>query len=470
MLVGAAIRMAECMGLHRDGRNYSLNCLETHVRRIVWHQLCFLDLRTCEAQGPKPAIRREDYDTLLPDNCEEDQFLPNASSTPNINQRSDGWTSTLFSLIRFEVSEMMRTVWADRCKLESRTIILTQALTKIEAFRKRMLASYDHLLDERIPIQRYAKVVMHLLLYRLTVMVLRPHYTKDASDMSTRLRSVLMMSSIMLIELAMQLDMNPAFRLWRWYAGAYQQYQAALILATEIYYYPAHKEAERVWICLNYVFELDGNKTSEEKGRHILMDVMEKMGAYMSMRKARAPILTANASPGKQAVKMEEVISRPRGGAVDSSTPPLPQKIDPQMRGVHLPMKEESGMVSPVGTGPRSRSSFDPSSSGTPTSVSPLPQRGTLGSHVVTVNCSSDENVWSLPPPPSHPDGPEDSSSDSGSLSGGVGGQRQCNLGGTGTSTLGAAPSHIMNGAWVCLRVSCLQTGCLAKLSMVCTV
>ncbi|OAF57587.1 hypothetical protein VC83_04854 [Pseudogymnoascus destructans] len=35
-----AIRMAECMGLHRDGETYGLNPIETQVRRLIWYQLC----------------------------------------------------------------------------------------------------------------------------------------------------------------------------------------------------------------------------------------------------------------------------------------------------------------------------------------------------------------------------------------------------------------------------------------------
>ncbi|KAF3764955.1 hypothetical protein M406DRAFT_340463 [Cryphonectria parasitica EP155] len=298
VLVGAAVRMAECMGLHRDGyKAYNLNPVETYVRRLIWHQLCFLDIRTCEAQGPKPAIRRDDYDTWLPDNCEEDQ-LTHATYPP---QPSAGFTSTLFPLIRFEVNEMMRIIWADRRKLESRKITLTQVLTKIETFRKRMLHNYDRMLDERIAIQRYAKLVMNLLLYRLHVMILHPFYANTANPMPQRLRSVLIMSGIVIIELAIQLDTDPAFRLWKWYSGAYQQYQAALILATDMFYHPDHKEATRIWTCLDYVFGLERNMPTEEKSKRILTEIMGKMGMYMGMRKMRAPTQTASASPAKHA-------------------------------------------------------------------------------------------------------------------------------------------------------------------------
>src|SRR6478735_10520773 len=102
--------MAECMGLHRDGETYGLNPLDTHVRRLVWHQLWFLDIRTCEAQGPKPAMRREDYDTKLPLNCDEGDLSRNGPAPMPV----DRWTSTVLTLIRFEITEMMRIIWVDR--------------------------------------------------------------------------------------------------------------------------------------------------------------------------------------------------------------------------------------------------------------------------------------------------------------------------------------------------------------------
>lgn len=40
-LVGTAIRLAECMGLHRDGTHYRMKPVEVHVRRILWWQLFF---------------------------------------------------------------------------------------------------------------------------------------------------------------------------------------------------------------------------------------------------------------------------------------------------------------------------------------------------------------------------------------------------------------------------------------------
>ena len=325
VLVGAAVRMAECMGLHRDGEAYGLNPLEAHVRRLVWHQLCFLDIRTCEAQGPKPAIRREDYDTKLPINCEEHELKANSMVAP---AAAEGWTPALLSIMRFELNEMMRIIWSDRRRLESRKMTLTMVLAKIEGFRKRMIDRYDRFLDNRIPIQRYARLVMHLLLHRLHAMVLHPYHTNTASAMPDRLNSVLISSGVTIIENAVQLERDLAYRDWAWYLGAYQQYQIALLLVTEIYYRPQNQLADRIWGCLDYVFSLEAAMPREHKALQILSEIMSKTHIYMGMRKMRAPTSLVRAVPGKMAVK-------------ESPSPPMQQQGLSLMGQLHLQQQQQ---------------------------------------------------------------------------------------------------------------------------------
>lgn len=476
VLVGAAVRMAECMGLHRDGsKAYNLNALDTHVRRLIWHQLCFLDIRTCEAQGPKPAIRREDYDTWLPDNCEEDQLSSSSARQPPC--AADSWTTTLFPLIRFEVNEMMRIIWADRRKLEARKITLTQVLTKIENFRKRMFDSYNHLLDERVAIQRYAKLVMHLLMYRLHVMILHPYYANTASPMPQRLRSVLITSGVTIIEIAVQLDTSPAFRPWRWYSGAYQQYQASLILATEMFYHPNHREANRIWACLDYVFSLDHNLTNEEKGKRVLAEIMTKMGVYMSMRKTRAPTWTTAASPAQQAVKEDSGVGD--GAPSSASTGPASRPMVPSAAGQQHPQqmapcpgsayqntrhpstREEAGGAAASSMPPapmRGHQHFPAPPPGSGGSATPAtPQQPQMAQQQQRDTNGHNPNVagpWNLAPPaPADSDSPENSSSDGGGSVASSSGLRQGNAAGIAAAMAagggGSMAAGSLDNEWV---------------------
>lgn len=277
--------MAECMGLHRDGESYGLNPLETHVRRLIWHQLCFLDIRTCEAQGPRPTIHRDDFDTKLPLNIDDVDI--HASGKPP--SPADRWTDATFTIIRFEVNEMMRTIWVDRPRIERRKISLTAVLSKIETFRRNMAAKYDHLIDERISLHRCAKMVKSLLLGRLHIMTLHRYHNSVAHTMPERLRQIMLTSGTVLLENSVALEVMPEVQPWKWYVGAYHQYHVAFLLLIEVFFYPHRKECDRIWPCLDYVFETDRAETRDTRARKILRDLQEKTAIYQEMRKMRAP-------------------------------------------------------------------------------------------------------------------------------------------------------------------------------------
>lgn len=296
--------MAECMGLHRDGDSYGLNPLETHVRRLIWHQLCYLDVRTCEAQGPRPTIRRDDFDTKLPLNIDDVDL----NATGKAPTAADRWTDATFTLIRFEVNEMMRTIWVDRPRIEHRKISLTAVLSKIETFRRNMAAKYDHLIDERISLQRCAKMVKSLLLARLHIMTLHRYHNSVSHTMPERLRQIMLNSGTMLLENSVALEIMPEVQVWKWYVGAYHQYHVAFLLLIEVFFYPNRKEADRIWPCLDYVFETERSATREAKARKILRELQEKTAVYQEMRKMRAPS-SMNKALGQRPPKKVESIS-----------------------------------------------------------------------------------------------------------------------------------------------------------------
>lgn len=285
MLLGAAIRMAECMGLHRDGETYGLNPLETHVRRLIWGQICFLDLRTCESQGPRPTIRRDDFDTKLPLNIDEADL--HAFGTPPVGV--DRWTDMTFTIMRFELNEMMRAIWVDRPRVDRRKISLTALLSKIETFRRNFTIKYDHLIDERNPFHRYAQLAKKMLLSKLHIMVLHRYHTSVTYSMPDRLRQILLVASTIQLENAVAMDTLAEVAIWRWYAGAYHQYHTAFLMLIDVQFYPKSKEIDRLWTCLDYVFETDKNDSRDLKARKILKVLQERTAAYQAKRKMRAP-------------------------------------------------------------------------------------------------------------------------------------------------------------------------------------
>jgi hypothetical protein len=273
------------MGLHRDGTHYGLSHVEIHVRRILWYQLCFLDIRTCEATGPRPQIRREDFDTRLPLNVND---IDLESSNPP-TEDCDQWTDMTLSLIRFDCYEMHRYVWKERPRLQEMKITLTQVLGKIQDFIHASEQKYLPMMNKNIPIQYMGILSYRIMTYRMHVMVLHRYVTTDLRPMPDRLRKIVLSSGVQQVECAILIETAPPLKQWAWYLGAFNQYHATMMLLAELYSTDQPYFEDRIWHCVDFAFELPPNAPRREKAKHVFLEVAEKTHYYQLLRKIRTP-------------------------------------------------------------------------------------------------------------------------------------------------------------------------------------
>ena len=286
VLVGTAIRLGECMGLHRDPSDvYGLPPLECQVRRTLWFQLCFLDFRTGEVQGPRPCIKREDYDTKFPLNIDDADL-----SSGKAEETTTRFTDMTLSRMRFECNEMHRIIWYDRLRLEQKKISLTHMLGKVESFRKAMEAKYTPIMDTSIPLHHYAHLCLKLLLMRMHIMILHRYLNNASNKMPDRLRQIILTSGTAQIEAAYELEITPTLQKWSWYNGTHQQWHTALLLLTEVYAHPHRREADRIWKVLDFVFEPDPSHSRTQKARTIMNAVRDRTAVYRDLRRMRTPV------------------------------------------------------------------------------------------------------------------------------------------------------------------------------------
>ncbi|KAF3480396.1 uncharacterized protein GIQ15_05743 [Arthroderma uncinatum] len=308
-LVGTAIRLAECMGIHRDPEEYGHGPVETHIRRMIWYQLCFLDLRTSESQGPRQTIRREDFSTKFPLNVNDADFALHHDGRLTDMPK---FTDMTFTRLRFECHELHRLVYVDRIKLETNSISLTRVLGKIEAFRRATYAKYGPLIyvPNPRPIQRAAQLVLSILICRSYTAVLHRYHNSVSVRIPDRLRQIIITACTQILEDAIELETAPDLQPWVWYCGAFNQYHVAFLILVEVWAYPMRKEADRIWRCLDYVFETPSTPAPlgsagksarhqlimqrDNKARLILEQLRDRMEAYREMRKLRVPISMAD--------------------------------------------------------------------------------------------------------------------------------------------------------------------------------
>lgn len=64
-LTGLAVRIAQTLGIHRDGSHFGLRPFDIEMRRRLWWQVCILDARSSEDHGCDPTIVEAQFDTKM---------------------------------------------------------------------------------------------------------------------------------------------------------------------------------------------------------------------------------------------------------------------------------------------------------------------------------------------------------------------------------------------------------------------
>ena len=284
------------MGLHRDPSNYSSNPIEIQIRRLIWYQICFLDLRTCEATGPRPQIRRDEYDTRFPLNIDDEELELATQRGDSVAQDSKSFTDMTITRMRAECFEMYRLIWVERPRLQRRVepgekrTTLTGLLSRIQSFRAAMEQTYLPMMTKTNPLHVVAMEMYGILSARLYTATLHPFASSDRRKMPERLRQIMMSACIMIIEHSMNIEQQPALSQWTWYVGALHQYHGAMLLLSEMYVTQADPSlSTRIWRCLDYTFDLPASLSESEKVRFLLGELSERTRSYALRRRLRAP-------------------------------------------------------------------------------------------------------------------------------------------------------------------------------------
>lgn len=283
-LVGTAIRLAECMGLHRDGSQYNMTPIEIHVRRMIWHQLCFLDQRTCEATGPRPQIRRDDYDTKFPYNVDDVDLIDPSGPVED----RPYWTDNTLFRIRAEMLEMRRMMWFDIIALDKKKKTLTSVLVRVQKWRASFEERWSQIVEGFAPVRVVTRHIVALGINGLYLTILHRYLFSTTTKMPDRLRQVLIESGLAQMENAIALETTPELAPWVWYKGAFNQYHSALLLMVEVYAYPMRKDAPRIWKCLDYIFDIPPHLSPKQKAELVITDLRDRMEIFHQMRKVRA--------------------------------------------------------------------------------------------------------------------------------------------------------------------------------------
>ena len=276
-MTGLLIRLAQSLGLHRDGERYGLTPFETEMRRRLWWQVLILDFRAAEDQGSDPALVDQAFDTKFPLNINDADILPEAKVAPE--ERSGG-TEQTFCLIRYEVSSTLRRInYSPLGQITS----LEDKERLIEGLRHHLEEKYLKHIDDKVPLYWITGMVARLILGKMWLVLHHPLKRPDrGAGLPQETREQLFSTAIGVIEVSHELETTSRTSKWGWLFRSYVQWYAVVYVLSELCVRTKGPAVDRAWATIEAVFRQWGERiASNRKG--MLWRPMRKL-----LAKARA--------------------------------------------------------------------------------------------------------------------------------------------------------------------------------------
>ncbi|AEO56556.1 hypothetical protein MYCTH_2058263 [Thermothelomyces thermophilus ATCC 42464] len=105
ILTGVLVRIAQKMGLHRDGEALGLPPFECEMRRRVWWQIFLVDAKYATASGLGPSNLPINCDTKTPANLDDADMDPSATQP---FKAKDGPTEMIFCLLMYRFAKFVK--------------------------------------------------------------------------------------------------------------------------------------------------------------------------------------------------------------------------------------------------------------------------------------------------------------------------------------------------------------------------
>ena len=325
-MAGVLIRLANALGIHRDGQQFHLSPFETELRRRLWWQICTLDVRASEDQGCDPSIAEQTFDTSFPLNINDVDIYPTMEEPP---EEHEGVTELTFDLIRFSVTTTVRRLsyapaGPGLCRAKSAGLSLEDKEKMIEELHQYIEQKYlRHCDTATVPLHWVAATVARLILAKMWLVVHHPLQRSDAgAGLPQETRDRLFHTSVEVIEFTRLLETEKTTLKWGWLFRTYVQWHALAFVLSQLCTRTLGPDVDHAWVVIEGVFdEWDLTVTGHQKGMlwKPLRNLMVKARSERAKALQKKAMFPLEGSVGSVANSNIQPGPETNGSAVESS-------------------------------------------------------------------------------------------------------------------------------------------------------
>ncbi|PNY24354.1 transcriptional regulatory protein [Tolypocladium capitatum] len=254
-LTGLLIRIAQGMGIHRDGTHFNLSPFDTEVRRRVWWAILVLDLRSAEELGTDLTIDERSYDTHMPSNINDADIGPESTECP---VPREGRSDCAVALVRGEICGLSRRVvtaasaTASICPKTEVSSIAERERMIVEVYQRVEHKFLKHVLDETDPLYWVAAIIARIIMARMCLVIYQPAlFPGSDGRLSGDIRQRIYVAAIEIMEYNHKLNTDPRCKKYSWLFKTYTNWHAIAYTLMETCRRPWTALEERGWEAAN---------------------------------------------------------------------------------------------------------------------------------------------------------------------------------------------------------------------------
>ena len=289
-LTGLLIRLAQALGVHRDGEQFGVSPFETEMRRRLWWQICTLDVRASEDHGTDPSIIEQSFDTKFPLNINDEDLTTTMKEPP---AEREGATDITFDLIRYSVSTTVRRLsyappGPGPCRARNQGLSLEDKERMIEDLHQYLEKKYLRFCDTTIPLHWVAATVARLIMAKMWLIVHHPFSRADRGvGLPQETKDRLFSTSVEVIEFSRLLETEKTTMKWGWLFRTYVQWHALAYVLSQLCTRTTGREVDKAWCVIESVFDGWGGSVSANQ-RGMLWKPLRKLMAKARGERAKA--------------------------------------------------------------------------------------------------------------------------------------------------------------------------------------
>jgi len=273
-LASVASRVAQGLGLHRDGSTLELPVFETELRRRTWWQISMLDCRSSELTGSRHYSDYSLSDTKIPRNVDDKDIWPGQTEQELEDrikaQGENRATEMINCLMRCEFAAFVRE------KLRQKSLKThqdsdgqfthgTQATPRNDVpeewdvyltdLEKRLEEKFLRYCDPTIPLHLLANIMGRAAIASTRFLMHHPKMWKNEKDIPPEERQFLWRLSVKLMETDALMRGTKELQKFLWHSNVYFPWHALIYLLVELKKLTVGEDVEYAWTKIDGVYE-----------------------------------------------------------------------------------------------------------------------------------------------------------------------------------------------------------------------